>query len=172
MTTPTVSSNPILRTVLIWGSIVGAAAIVVAGVAGFLAAEAPGLFSGVLGALVGVVFPALTAVSILVANRWFGTPRYIEIFFGIVLGGWLLKFVIVIVALVVLSRVEWIVDLVFYLALVGAAVSSLVVDLIVLGRMRLPAVSDIVMPESVADTDSQDPDTIPGPEAGSSDPRV
>ncbi|MFG6403434.1 hypothetical protein [Microbacterium sp. P04] len=143
-----VSSNPVLQTVLRWGSTVGVIVIVAAAVVGFLVAAGAGLWSGVIGALVGVVFPALTAVSILVANRWFGTPNYIPIFFGIVMGGWVLKFVVVIVALLILSRVEWIVAPVFYFSLVAAAIASLVVDFVVLSRMRLPGVSDISLPQT------------------------
>jgi hypothetical protein len=143
-----VSSTPVLRTALRWGVTVGLVVIVAAAVIGFVIAGASGLWSGVIGALVGVVFPALTAVSILVGNHWFGTPNYLQIFFGVVMGGWVLKFVLVIVALLLLMRVEWIVTGVFYGALVAAAVASLVVDLVVLSRMRLPGVSDTVLPDT------------------------
>ncbi|MFG6443775.1 hypothetical protein ACFXP7_00735 [Microbacterium sp. P06] len=143
-----VSSTPVLRTALRWGGIIGGAVIVLAAIVGFAVGGADGLWSGVIGALVGVVFPALTAVSILVGNRWFGTPNYIPIFFGVVMGGWVLKFVLVIVALLVLSRVEWIVSPVFYFSLVAAAIASLVVDFVVLSRMRLPGVSDIALPQT------------------------
>lgn len=146
MTARPISSEPVLRTALVWGVGVGGAVAVAAALIGFLTAGTPGLASGLLGAAVGIVFPALTAVSILVANRWYGSPAYLQIFFGVVLGGWLLKFILVIVLLVVLMRVEWIVTLVFYFALVAAALASLVVDLAVFRRMRLPAVSDIELP--------------------------
>lgn len=141
-----VSSTPILRTALVWGAAVGAVVIAAAAGIGFAVAGAPGSWSGVVGAAVGVVFPALTAVSILIGNRWYGTPSYLQVFFGVVLGGWLLKFVLVIVAMIALLRVEWIVPVVFFVALVAAAIASLVVDLVVLTRMRLPAVSDTLLP--------------------------
>lgn len=146
MTRPTVSSTPLLRMTLVVGSIVGGVLLVAAGVVGFLVAGEDGLASGLVGALIGAVFPAFTAISILVANRFYGRPAYLQIFFGVVLGGWLLKFILVIVALVVLTRVDWVVPLVFYFSLLATAIASLVVDLIVLMKMRLPAVSDIVMP--------------------------
>lgn len=148
MSTNPVSSTPVLRTALLWGGLIGGVVIVGAAVIGFAVGGGAGLWSGVIGALVGVVFPALTAVSILIGNRWFGTPHYLQIFAGVVLGGWLLKFVLVIVALLALMRVDWIVTGVFYGALVAAAVASLVVDLVVLSRMRLPAVSDTTLPQT------------------------
>ena len=141
-----VSSTPVLRTALVWGLVVGVIVAVAAAIIGFAVGGVEGLWSGVVGALVGVVFPALTAVSLLIGNHWYGRPAYLQIFFGVVLGGWLLKFVLVIVALLLLGRMEWVVPLVFYLSLVIAAVASLVVDLVVLSKMRLPAVSDTVLP--------------------------
>jgi hypothetical protein len=141
-----VSSTPILRAVLVWGGIIAAAVIVVAGVVGFLVAEAPGLWSGVLGALVGAVFPAFTAATILFANRWFGTPNYAAIFFGVFLGVWLLKLILFVVVLFVLFGQAWTVPGVLYGALIAAVVGSLAVDLIVVWRMRVPAVSDIALP--------------------------
>ncbi|GAA2072937.1 hypothetical protein [Microbacterium hatanonis] len=143
-----VSSTPVLRTALRWGLLVGLGVVVLAAVVGVAVGGADGLWSGVIGALVGVLFPALTAVSILVGNHWFGTPNYLQIFFGVVMGGWILKFVLVIVALLLLMRVEWLVTPVFYGALVAAAVASLVVDLVVLSRMRLPGVSDTTLPQT------------------------
>lgn len=143
-----VSSTPVLRAALIWGTAVGGAAVLIAGLAGFLIAQVPGLWSGVLGALVGVIFPAMTALSILVANRWFGTPAFLQIFFGIVMGAWIIKFVLVIVLLLVLARLEWVVPLVFYVALVATAVVSLVIDLMVMRKIRLPGASDVTLPQA------------------------
>lgn len=141
------SSTPVLRAALVWGLAIGAAVAVGAAIVGSLIAGTPGLWSGVVGAAVGIIFPALTAVSILVANRWYGHDAYLQIYFGIVMGGWVLKFVLVIVTLLVLSRVDWIVSPVFYFSLVATAVGSLVVDLVVLTRMRLPGVSDTTLPQ-------------------------
>lgn len=152
---PTVSSTPILRTTLLVGSLVGVVLTIAAAATGFVVAGGEGLASGLVGALIGAVFPAFTALSILIANRWFATPAYLQIFFGVVLGGWLLKFVLVIVALVVLTRVDWIVPLVFYFSLLATAVASLLVDLVVLARMRMPAASDVAMP-TLADAQGED----------------
>lgn len=147
MNRATVSSTPVLRAALTWGTGIGGAAVLIAAVVGLLIAQGPGLWSGVLGALVGVVFPALTALSILVANRWFGTPAFLQIFFGIVMGAWIVKFALVIVLLLVLARLDWVVPLIFYVSLVATAVASLVVDLMVLSKIRVPAASDVDLPQ-------------------------
>lgn len=151
MKTTHLSSNPILRTTLVWGGIVGTAVIIVAAVVGGLVAGSAGAWSGVLGALVGILFPAFTAISILIANRWYGSPSYLQIFFGVVMGAWLVKFIVVIVLLLVLMQIEWIVPIVFYISLVVSAVLALTIDLLVIARARIPAVSDTSLPTVVAD---------------------
>ncbi|MDQ0613194.1 hypothetical protein QF046_000835 [Microbacterium sp. W4I4] len=141
-----VSSNPILRRTLIW-SVVSAAvlALVAAGV-GFAVDGTHGLWSGLLGVLLAVVFLGITAGSILFANRWFGDPLYVQLFFAIVLGGWLLKLGIFLVVMIVLAGQPWISPLVFFLSIVAGVAMSLLIDVIVLTRMRLPNVSDISLP--------------------------
>ncbi|WP_435526214.1 hypothetical protein [Microbacterium elymi] len=98
-----VTSTPVLRAVLIWSAVVTAVLAVIGAVIGFIVAGAPGLFSALAGIILAALFLGITGASILIANRWFGDPLYTPIFFGIVLGGWLLKFVVFIVALIVLA---------------------------------------------------------------------
>ncbi|MEZ3156272.1 hypothetical protein AB1K56_05010 [Microbacterium sp. BWR-S6Y] len=140
------SSTPVLRTALVWGGIVTAVLLVVGAVVGFAVGGAGGLGSALSGVAVSAIFLAVTATSILVANRWFGDPLYVPIFFGIVLGGWLLKLILFIVAIVVLRGQGWVDPVVFYVALVVSVIASLAVDVVVLLRMRIPSVSDITLP--------------------------
>jgi len=140
------SSTPVLRTALLWGGIVTAALLVIGAVVGFSVGGAGGLGSALAGVAVSAVFLAVTAASILIANRWFGDPLYVPIFFGIVLGGWLLKLVLFIVAIVVLRGQAWVDPMIFYVALVVSVLASLVVDVVVLLRMRIPSASDVSLP--------------------------
>lgn len=144
-----VSSTPILRRTLIWSAISAAALAVIAGGVGLAVAGTDGLWSGLLGVLLAVLFLAITGASILFANRWFGDPLYVQLFFAIVLGGWLLKLGIFVVVMILLSGQPWIVPLVFFLSIVAGVLMSLIVDVIVLTRMRLPNVSDISLPTEV-----------------------
>jgi hypothetical protein len=140
------SSTPILRTALVWGGFVTAVLLVAGAVAGFVTAGPEGLGSALVGVAVSAFFLAVTAASILIANRWFGDPLYVPIFFGIVLGGWLLKLVLFIVAIVILREQDWVNPIVFYIALVVSVVASLAVDVVVLLRMRVPSASDVTLP--------------------------
>lgn len=150
-----VSSTPLLRTILVWSAIVTAVLIALGGLIGFLVAGPTGLWSALTGVLLAAVFLGITAASILVANRWYGQDLYVPIFFGIVLGGWMLKLVVFIVVLLVVREQPWIVPVVFFLALVASIMASLAIDVIVMLRMRMPNVSDAVLPgeeKNVADT--------------------
>lgn len=141
-----VSSTPILRTVLVWSGGVTAVLAVAGAVVGQLVAGSDGLWSALAGVLVAALFLAITGASILIANRWFGDPLYVPIFFGIVMGGWILKLVVFIVILVVLRGQPWIEPAVFFAAAVVSVLASLVVDVVVLVRMRVPHVSDVELP--------------------------
>ena len=140
------SSTPILRTALVWGGIVTVVLLIAAAAVGFAVGGPGGLGSALVGVAVSAVFLAVTAVSILIANRWFGDALYVPIFFGIVLGGWLLKLVLFIVAIVILRGQDWVDPVVFYVALVVSVVASLAVDVVVLLRMRVPSASDVRLP--------------------------
>ena len=142
-----VSSTPILRTTLLWSAAVTAVLAVVGGVIGYLVAGTSGLWSALVGVLVAAVFLGITGASILIANRWYGDDIYVPVFFAIVLGGWILKFVVFIVALLVLRGQPWIDPVVFFVAVVVSVLASLVIDVVVMLRMRVPHVSDVELPD-------------------------
>jgi hypothetical protein len=156
-----VSSTPILKRTLIWSAVSALILAVAAGGIGFAVAQGEGLISGLLGTLLAVLFLAITSASILIANRWYGEPLYVQFFFAIVLGGWLLKLVVFFILLVVLKDQPWLEPMVFFLSIVAGVIMSLVIDAIVLTRMRLPAVSDAnlptVNPEDEADPNLRNP---------------
>ncbi len=164
MTPNPVSSTPILRRTLVWSAVSALLLAVIAGGVGFAVAGTDGLLSGLLGVLLSVVFLGITAGSILFANRWFGDPIYVQLFFAIVLGGWLLKLGIFVVVMIVLGGQPWIAPMVFFLSIVAGVVMSLVVDVIVLTRTRLPNVSDVSLPTQAPE------DRAPG-QGADEDPR-
>ncbi|WP_067198638.1 hypothetical protein [Microbacterium sp. XT11] len=153
-----VSSTPILRRTLIWSGVAAAVLAVVAGGIGFLVAQGSGLISGLLGVVLAALFLAITGLSILIANRWYGDPLYVQLFFAIVLGGWLLKLGVFVVVMIVLRGQPWIEPMVFFLSIVAGVLMSLVIDVLVLMRMRLPHVSDTSLPAEAPE------DVAPGAE--------
>jgi hypothetical protein len=140
------TSNPVLKTALVWGAILALAIAVVAGVVGGLLDGWNGLASGLIGTALAVVYLGITAGSILLANRFSASDLYVGVFFGIVLGGWLVKFVLFIVLAVVLKGQPWINPLVLFLSLIAGVIGSLVVDVVVVTRSRMPYASDARLP--------------------------
>ncbi|MET4159666.1 hypothetical protein [Agromyces sp. PvR057] len=147
--TPT--SNPVLRQALVWGGIVAAALLVVSAVLGFVFAGGAGLVGALVGTAMAVVFMGITAATILIANRFASSDLFVGAFFGIVLGGWLLKFIVFIVLVVLLRDAAWLDTTVLFLSLVAGVLASLVVDVIVITKSRMPHVSDVELPAAPHD---------------------
>lgn len=161
--TSPVTSTPILRRTLLWSAAATAILAVIGAILGLTLAGTPGLVSALAGIILAAIFLAITGISILIANRWYGDALYVPIFFGAVLGGWLLKFVLFLVVLFVLRGQDWIHPLVFFIAVVVSILVTLVIDVVVLTRSRLPHVSDVTLPTaedlaaSAADAAEQTP---------------
>ena len=136
---PLPSSVPVLKRTLLWGGLAAVLLAVVGGVVAGIVAEPIGALSAVLGAVFSAVFLGITAASILVAVRF-----DIVAFFGIVLGAWALKFVVFIVVALLLKNQPWINPLALFLTMIIGVVVSLVVDLVVVMKSRMPYVSDLV----------------------------
>ncbi|WP_350347142.1 hypothetical protein ABIQ69_10910 [Agromyces sp. G08B096] len=147
--TPT--SNPLLKRALLWGGLLAGIILVASAVLGLVFAGVDGLVSALVGTLMAVVFMGVTAASILLANRFAGSDVFVGAFFGIVLGGWLLKFVLFIVLVLVLRDAPWLNGTVLFLSIVAGVLASLVVDVLVVARSRLPYASDATLPKAPTD---------------------
>jgi membrane-bound metal-dependent hydrolase YbcI (DUF457 family) len=131
------SSVPVLKRTLAYGFAFAAAIAVVGGIIGLLVAGPTAAWSAVIGAAMAGVFLGITALSILIAVKY-----DIVAFFAIVLGAWLLKFVAFIVAALALRDQPWIDPTALFFALIAGVISSLVVDVVVVMKTRMPYVSD------------------------------
>ncbi|CAN5367342.1 hypothetical protein BH09ACT6_BH09ACT6_01910 [soil metagenome] len=143
----TLSSTPILMRALRVAGILTVALIVIGGVVGFLLDGWVGVTSAVIGAAMAFVFLAITATSILVANRYYSSPLFTTLFFAIVLGAWLLKFVLFIVAALLLRNQPWTDNGILFTCLIIGVIGTLVVDVVVVARSRMPYASDATLPE-------------------------
>jgi hypothetical protein len=141
-----ISSNRLFRTTLLWSAGVTVLLAVIGAGIGLAVAGTSGLWSALVAIMLAGVFLGLTAATILVANRWYGDPLYVPIFFGAVMGGWVVKFALFIVVLFLLRGQPWLNTTVFFVALVVSVVVSLVIDVVVMLRMRVPHVGDVALP--------------------------
>ena len=140
------TSTPVLRDVLKYGLILAGAIAIVGMLLGGLFAGWIGVTSALIGTLMAAVFLSITALSILIANRFIGSDLFVGLFFGIVLGGWILKFVLFPVLAILLRDQPWINPVVLFLSLIAGVIGSLVVDMIVVFRSRVPYASDVTLP--------------------------
>ncbi|MFP3464729.1 hypothetical protein [Leifsonia sp. SIMBA_070] len=140
------TSTPVLRDVLRYGLILAGVIAVVGMLLGGLFAGWVGVTSALIGTAMAAVFLSITALSILIANRFIGSDLFVGLFFGIVLGGWIVKFVLFLVLAIVLRDQPWINPVVLFLSLIAGVIGSLVVDMIAVFRSRVPYVSDVTLP--------------------------
>jgi|SRR5680860_934971 len=145
------TSVPILKRILVYGGFLALGIAIVGAAVGGLVDGWIGVVSALVGTAMAVVFMGITAGSILIANRYAGREAAIGAFFGIVMGGWLLKFVVFLVLMVLLRDQAWISPLVLFLSIVAGVIGSLVVDAVVVMKSRMSYVSDVTLPPAPAD---------------------
>ena len=149
--TPTpLPAAPLLKRALLYTAIFAAALIVVGSIVGWLVAGVAGLVSALIAAVMTVVFFGLTALTVLVASKVAQGQLFSGVFFAIVLGGWLLKFLIFFALVVVLSRQDFVDPYVFFVTIVVAVIGSLCIDVLAFQRARLPY-TDVQLPPAPSD---------------------
>ena len=146
MTTPA-PTFPILRTTLVWSAVLTGILAVAGALIGYLVGGLDGLWSALVGVLLAAVFLGMTAGSILIAGRAQGPDR-VTLFFGIVVGAWVLKLLVFVVVLLLLRGQPWVQGGVFLVAVIVSVLASLVVDAVVLSRARVPYTGDVALPAS------------------------
>ncbi len=140
------TAAPVMRRALVYGAALSFAIAVIGSVAGALVAELPGMLSALIGAGMGFVFLGLTAASILLADRVTGNDLLSPAYFGIVLGTWVLKFIVFLALVFTLRDASFVEPVVLFVCLVAAVIGGLVTDIIAVTRSRVPYVSDVRLP--------------------------
>lgn len=135
------SAVPVMKKILRWGGLLALILAVGGSVIGYLVAGGSGVAGALIGTAMAVVFLAITAVSILIATKY-----GVIAFFGIVMGAWILKFIVFLVLVFLLKDQPWLQPTVMFICLIVAVVGTLVVDMVVIARSRMPYVSDIALP--------------------------
>jgi len=135
------TSQPVLLKALRWGLLMTASLMVVFAIIGWFVSAAPGLWGGIIGTGLGGVFLLMTVGSIAFANRFIASDSYIVAFFGIVLGAWVLKFIVFIVVVVLLRDQPWLDTKVMFFGVIASVFASLALDGIVIAKSRIPIVS-------------------------------
>lgn len=131
------ASNSLFSRVLSLGSALIGAIAIIGGLLGFLFAGVAGLTSALIGASLTLVFVTLTAASV-----WLGGKLPLGGFFGVVLGGWLIKIVGFAFVIAALKGAEFINGPVLFFTLVAAILGTLAVDSVLVLKARIPVIGD------------------------------
>ena len=137
------SAIPIMKRILAYGGLLAAAIAVVGSVVGYFVAGGRGVVSALIGTAIALVFLGITTASVVIATRVSKGDLLNVTFFGIIMGAWLLKFVLFLVVVFLLRGQPWIQPIVLFLSLIVAVLGTLVVDVVVIARSRQPYVSDL-----------------------------
>ncbi len=138
------TSQPILLRALAWGAIATAVLAVTFGIIGNFVSGVPGVWGGVLGSGLAFLMLGLTIGSIAFANhRFIRSDNFVVIFFAIVMGAWILKLIAFIVIVLVLRDATWLDTRILFFGLIAGVLVSLVIDVVIVTRSRLPYVSDL-----------------------------
>lgn len=138
--------SQIARRALLAGVVVTSLIAIVAATAGALISELQGMLGALVGAALGFALLGLTPLSIIWGFRLGKGDVLSPGFFGAVLGTWLLKFVIFVAAVFWLGDQTWLDRTVLFVTIVASVVATLVTDLVVVAKSRMPYVSDVTLP--------------------------
>ncbi len=140
-------ASTVLKRALVAGIALALVLAVVGSAVGWLVAGLPGLLSALVGAGITAVFMGFTAASILLAVRVTRAEPSPTVFFGIILGAWLLKLVLFIVIMLVVRGVEGLQPMVLFVSILAAVIGSLAADVWAFLGAREPYV-DVALPPS------------------------
>jgi hypothetical protein len=138
--------SQIAKRALLAGVVVTAIIAIVAATVGALIADLAGMLGAIVGAGLGFALLGLTPVSIIWGFKLGKGDVLSPGFFSAVLGTWLLKFVVFLAAVFWLGDQAWLDRTALFVTIVASVLATLVTDLVVVARSRMPYVSDITLP--------------------------
>jgi len=147
------SALPALKRSLIYNAWLALGIAVVGSVVGWFVAGGAGVASALVGTAMAAVFLGITAASIIVASKPSRSDMLSPAFFGIIMGGWLVKFVIFLVLVISLRSAHWLNPTIFGLTTIAAVLGTLVVDVLALQRGRVPYTDAVLPGEDASSTE-------------------
>ena len=138
--------SQIAKRALLAGVVVTSIIAIVAATAGALISDLAGMLGAFVGAALGFALLGLTPLSIMWGFKLGKGDVLSPGFFSAVLGTWLLKFVVFLAAVFWLGDQEWLDRTILFVTIVASVIATLVTDLVVVAKSRMPYVSDVTLP--------------------------
>jgi hypothetical protein len=132
---PSTSADQLFKRVLGQTALLTGLIASLGSLAGYLVEGTNGVVSALIGSALAFVFGALTVISMMI-----GRKLSLAGFFGVVMGGWLVKLIGFALLARSLQGAEFINGPVLFLTLVAAILGSLVIDSIAVLSARIPVV--------------------------------
>ena len=129
------SSTQVFAKALKLSALLVVSVAVICSVIGYLVVGVDGLWTALIGSAIALVFTSLTVLSVL-----FGARLPLGGFYGLVLGGWLLKIVLFALLMAALQRMDFIHGPTLFFAIVLSVLGSLSIDSWVVLRSRIPTI--------------------------------
>lgn len=129
------SSTQVFAKALKLSALLVVSVAVICSIIGYLVVGVDGLWTALIGSAIALVFTSLTVLSVL-----FGARLPLGGFYGLVLGGWLLKIVLFALLMAALQRMDFIHGPTLFFAIVLSVLGSLSIDSWVVLRSRIPTV--------------------------------
>jgi hypothetical protein len=129
------SSTQVFAKALKLSALLVVSVAVICSIIGYLVVGIDGLWTALIGAAIALVFTSLTVLSVL-----FGARLPLGGFYGLVLGGWLLKIVLFALLMAALQRMDFIHGPTLFFAIVLSVLGSLSIDSWVVLRSRIPTI--------------------------------
>lgn len=129
-----------IRTALLLGGIVTLGIAVVGGAIGYWSVGPMGIWSALVGSAIAFVFMGITAGSILLGQKASGGSIASGVFFAIVLGSWLLKFVLFLVVAFAIRNSDSLDTVIAFSCVIAAVLGALASDVVAISRARVPIV--------------------------------
>ena len=129
------SSTQVFAKALNLSALLVVSVAVICSIIGYLVVGVDGLWTALIGSAIALVFTSLTVLSVL-----FGARLPLGGFYGLVLGGWLLKIVLFAVLMAALQRMDFIHGPTLFFAIVLSVLGSLSIDSWVVLRSRIPTI--------------------------------
>ena len=129
------SSTQVFAKALKLSALLVVSVAVICSIIGYLVVGIDGLWTALIGSAIALVFTSLTVLSVL-----FGARLPLGGFYGLVLGGWLLKIVLFALLMAALQRMDFIHGPTLFFAIVLSVLGSLSIDSWVVLRSRIPTI--------------------------------
>lgn len=135
------SAAVVFRRALIYGAVISVGVAAVGALVFGLSLGPVGVYSAASAGLIGILLGVITAGSLLAGERIVRSDPGNPLYFGVILGSWIVKFGLFLVAVLVLRDAPFIDTVALFVCVIAVVIGSVVGDVVAVLRTRVPYVA-------------------------------